>query len=132
MTVDHRPMAVVGVGAVAGVGEDELSGLVAAVLVEAGLAVGDVRALATLDRKATEPAIVGLARRRGWELLTFSAADLAAITVPSPSAGVREVTGTPSVAEAAALAGAGTHELIVGKRRSAGATAAVAKVCGTF
>jgi cobalamin biosynthesis protein CbiG len=57
---------------------------------------------------------------------------LAAIAAPSPSAEVREVTGTPSVAEAAALAGARAVELVVGKRRSAGATAAVAKVCGTF
>jgi histidinol-phosphate aminotransferase len=123
---------VVGVGTVGGVGEDELSGLVEAALAEAGLAFGDVRALATLDRRAAEPAIVGLARRHGWELLIFSAEVLAAIAVPSPSARVRAVTGTPSVAEAAALAGAGAAELIIGKRRSAGATAAVAMVCGTF
>lgn len=123
---------VVGVGAVGGVDEDELSGLVEEALAEAGLVFGDVRALATLDRKAAEPAIVRLARRNGWELLTFSAKALAAVEVPSPSAGVRAVTGTPSVAEAAALAGAGAVELIIGKRRSAGATAAVARVCGTF
>jgi cobalamin biosynthesis protein CbiG len=126
---------VVGVGSVGGVGEDELSGLVEETLAEAGLVVEDVRALATLDRKGTEPAIVRLARRHGWELLAFSAEALAAVEVPSPSAGVRAVTGTPSVAEAAALAalaGVGAAELIIAKRRSAGATAAVAKVCGTF
>jgi histidinol-phosphate aminotransferase len=123
---------VVGVGTVAGVGEDELSGLVEETLAEAGLAFGDVLALATLDRKGAEPAIVRLAHRHAWKLLTFSAEVLAAVEVPSPSAGVRAVTGTPSVAEAAALAGAGTAELIIAKRRSAGATAAVAKVCGTF
>jgi histidinol-phosphate aminotransferase len=123
---------VVGVGAVGGVGEDELSGLIEETLAGAGLVIGDVRALATLDRKAAEPAIVRLARRHGWELLTFSAEVLATVVVPSPSAGVRAVTGTPSVAEAAALAGAGATELIVAKRRSAGATAAVAKVWGTF
>jgi cobalamin biosynthesis protein CbiG len=123
---------VVGVGAVGGVGDDELSALVEQTLAEAGLVFEDVRALATLDRKAAEPAIVRLIRRHGWELLVFSAEALAAVEVPSPSAGVRAVTGTPSVAEAAALAGAGASDLIVAKRRSAGATAAVAKVCGTF
>ncbi|MEO5875024.1 MAG: cobalamin biosynthesis protein [Streptosporangiaceae bacterium] len=122
----------VGVGAVPGVSEAELRVLVEGALAEAGVAVEEVRALATLDRRAGEPAIARLALLRGWELLGFSAAALAKITVPSPSERVREATGTASVAEAAALAAAHGGELVVGKKRSAGATVAVARVCGTF
>src|SRR5690348_8917668 len=118
MTPGHA-RAVVGVGTVTGVDAGELEGLVEAALAEAGLVFADVRALATVDRRAAEPAIVRLARRHGWELLTFSARTLAAVPVPSPSARVLEVAGTPSVAEAAALAGAAATELIIGKRRSA-------------
>jgi cobalt-precorrin 5A hydrolase/precorrin-3B C17-methyltransferase len=61
-------------------------------------------------------------------LLTFAAADLAAVAVPNPSDAPLAAVGTPSVAEAAALLAAGPGgELAVEKRKSAMATAAVAR-----
>ncbi|MBN6543737.1 precorrin-3B C(17)-methyltransferase, partial [Actinacidiphila bryophytorum] len=72
--------------------------------------------------------IVGAAERLGVPLVTYPAAELAQVAVPNPSAAPLQAVGTPSVAEAAALLGAGPGgELLVEKRKSAMATAAVAR-----
>lgn len=81
-------------------------------------------ALATVDSKAGEAGIAGAAERFGVPLIAYSAAYLAEIPVPNPSDAARTAAGTPSVAEAAALASGG--ELLVPKRRSVAATCAVA------
>jgi cobalamin biosynthesis protein CbiG len=85
---------------------------------------GDVR-LATLDDRAGEPGLAGAAARRGWPLTGYSAAQLAPVRVPSPSARVAVRVGTGSVAEAAALAGGG--RLVVGKTVHGRVTVAVAE-----
>ena len=103
-------MTTVGVGAVSGVSAEEVLAAIDAVLpAEAG---DDVR-LATLDVRVTEPGIAAAAGRRGWSVTAYPAARLAEVAVPSPSDRVAERVGTPSVAEAAALAGGGT--LVVSK-----------------
>lgn len=81
-------------------------------------------ALATVESKADEPGITGAAKRFGVPLVSYPAERLAAIAVPHPSEATRTAAGTPSVAEAAALANGG--ELLVPKRRSVAATCAVA------
>ncbi|MGW3650675.1 precorrin-3B C(17)-methyltransferase [Streptomyces sp. NPDC000878] len=110
------PSLVVGVGASKGAPEDEVLGLVQGALADAGLSVASVGALATVDAKAGEPGIVGAAGRLGVPVLTYSAAELAEVDVPNPSAAPLAAVGTPSVAEAAALVGGG--ELLVPKRKS--------------
>lgn len=99
----HPPSLVLGIGGSRGVTEAEIADLVAGVLTRHGLAEQSVRAVATADIKADEPGIVAFAANRGLPLLTFSAAELAAVNVPNPSEVVRAAVGTPSVAEAAAL-----------------------------
>jgi cobalt-precorrin 5A hydrolase/precorrin-3B C17-methyltransferase len=130
--VYRPPSLVVGVGASRNVPADELDALIGAALADAGLADASVRALATVDLKADEVGILTVAQRRGWPLITFTAAELATEQVPNPSDVVRAAVGTPSVAEAAAQraareAGRGT-ELVVPKRASAMATVAVARL----
>ncbi|MEN3361928.1 MAG: cobalt-precorrin hydrolase / cobalt-factor methyltransferase / precorrin-3B, partial [Mycobacteriales bacterium] len=120
------PSLVVGVGASSGVPAGEVIELIRAALAAGGLAAGSVRELSTVDIKAAEPGIVAAARELGVPLVTHPAAELATVDVPHPSEVVRAAVGTPSVAEAAALAGGG--ELVVPKRKSARATAAVARV----
>jgi cobalamin biosynthesis protein CbiG len=118
-------MIAVGVGASRGCPAGELDALVAAALAEAGIERVDV--VASADVKRDEPAILALAARRAWPFVTFPAAALAAVPVPTPSATVAAHVGTPSVAEAAALLAAGDgSELMILKRRSAHATCAVA------
>ncbi|MFD6936535.1 Rv2231c family pyridoxal phosphate-dependent protein CobC [Streptomyces goshikiensis] len=121
---EYATRLVVGVGGRAGVSVSEVCALVEETLRAAGLATEAVTALATLDAKTGEAGIAGAAERFGVPLIGYPAEELAAVEVPQPSEAVREATGTPSVAEAAALAGGG--ELLVPKRRSAAATCAVA------
>ncbi|MEU6389887.1 cobalamin biosynthesis protein [Streptomyces sp. NPDC046939] len=119
-------IVVVGVGARAGVSADEVLGLVGAVLDEAGAGPGDVAALATVEARGREPGLMAAASRLGVPLLSYAAELLADVPVPHPSARVGAVAGTPSVAEAAALA-ASRGELVVPKRVSRGrVTCAVA------
>lgn len=123
---EYDTQLVVGVGGRAGVSVAEVCALVEETLRGAGLASGAVTALATVDSKAGESGIAGAAERFGVPLVSYPAQQLAAITVPHPSDAARTAAGTPSVAEAAALAGGG--ELLVPKRRSVAATCAVATV----
>jgi cobalt-precorrin 5A hydrolase/precorrin-3B C17-methyltransferase len=124
-----RPASlVVGVGASRGVPADEVLGLVREALEGAGLSARSVAALATVEAKADEAGIVAAAEGLGVPLLTYASETLAGIAVPNPSAAPLAAVGTPSVAEAAALAAAGAGgELVVQKRKSAMATAAVAR-----
>ncbi|MFE7169479.1 precorrin-3B C(17)-methyltransferase [Streptomyces sp. NPDC057616] len=111
------PSLVVGVGASRGAPADEVSELVEGALRDAGLSVRSVAALATVDAKRAEPGIVTAAERLGVPVLTYPAEELARIEVPNPSEAPFGAVGTPSVAEAAALARGG--ELLVPKRKSA-------------
>ena len=120
------PSLAVGVGASRGASAEEVLGLVDTALATAGLSALSVTALATVDAKAGEPGIQQAAKCRSWPLITYPAPRLAAADVPNPSAAPLAAVGTPSVAEAAALASGG--ELVVSKRKSAMATAAVARV----
>jgi cobalt-precorrin 5A hydrolase/precorrin-3B C17-methyltransferase len=110
------PTLVVGVGASRGASVEEVLGLVGDALREAGLSASSVAELATVDAKSEEPGIVLAAARLGVPLVTHSAGELAAVTVPNPSGAPLAAVGTPSVAEAAALIGGG--ELLVPKQKS--------------
>ncbi|MER6278282.1 precorrin-3B C(17)-methyltransferase [Streptomyces sp900105245] len=110
------PSLVVGVGASRGAPAEEVLGLIGEALREAGLSAGSVAELATVDAKAEEPGLVAAAGRLGVPLVTYSAEELAAVEVPNPSDAPLAAVGTPSVAEAAALAAGG--ELLVPKRKS--------------
>ncbi len=124
VAVLHPPSLVVGVGCSTGADPDDVDALVDRALGDAGLARASVGSLATIDRRRDHPAVTAL----GLDVQAFSAAELAAVVVPNPSAAVAGAVGTPSVAEAAALLAAGPGgSLVVGKQRSAAATVAVAR-----
>jgi cobalamin biosynthesis protein CbiG len=119
---------VIGLGARPGVPEEELTAAIGAGLAAAGLRPADVAALATLDRRAREPAVRAVAVRFGWPLVSLTAEDLAAVEVPHPSGMAAAAVGTPSVAEAAALrAAAPGAVLILPKRAFPRATVAIAR-----
>ena len=92
----------------------------------AGLAYDVV---ATIDRRVGEPSIATVAD--GRKLLAYSTAELDVVVVPNPSAVVRRLTGTGSVAEAAAILAArelgGVGELVVEKQRRRMVTVALAR-----
>ncbi len=110
------PSLTVGVGASSGAPADEIVGLIEETLRDVGLSALSVGELATVDAKASEPGIVAAAGHFGVPLVTHAAERLADIDVPNPSEAPLAAVGTPSVAEASALAGGG--QLLVPKRKS--------------
>lgn len=121
------PSLVAGMGASRGASEAEAAELLEAVLAAAGRSPRALWALATVEAKSEEPGLVALAARLGLPLLTHPAHRLAEVAVPHPSEVVRAAVGTPSVAEAAALASAGRGgRLVVGKAVGARVTVALA------
>ncbi|WP_433790368.1 cobalamin biosynthesis protein [Actinoplanes sp. CA-252034] len=117
-------MIVLGLGARGGVA---LRAPVLAALAGARLRPADVGLLATLDRRAAEARFRDLAAEFGWRLTGFTAAELAAQPAPNPSRRVAAATGSPSVAEAAALLAAGPGAvLMLPKTTRDGVTAAIA------
>jgi cobalt-precorrin 5A hydrolase/precorrin-3B C17-methyltransferase len=124
VAVLRPPTLVAGIGTSTGAPAEEVAGLLGTSLAEAGLDAASVAEVATIDRRAGEPAIHALGR----PVRFFPAETLRSVRVPTPSVAVRSAVGTPSVAEAAALLAAGPDaELVVTKRTSAHAALAVAR-----
>ncbi len=125
----------VGIGCDRGTPLDTLQQALAEALTLAGATVGDVAAVASIDLKRDEAGLVALAETHRWTVVFYPAAQLATVPVPHPSETVRRHTGTPSVAEAAALLSAGTDmaHLIVEKHKLRGpdgrnATISIARI----
>lgn len=65
-----------------------------------------IAGVATIDLKADEIGLIDTCKAHQWPLRCFSAEQLKHIEVPTPSDVVEQAVGTPSVAEAAAIAAA--------------------------
>ena len=129
----HPPVLWLGLGCERHTRPAVLEAAVEKGLASAGLAAAAVAGVASLDRKGDEPGLLALCQQRQWPLKIFTAAHLAAVPVPNGSPVVARQVGTPSVAEAAALAAAGTgarllvpKTVVHGERASGAATCAVA------
>lgn len=114
---------VIGVGLRSGVGPEAVLDAISDLVDDPA----DLYALATLESKATESSVASAAAELGVPVLGFTAAELAAVAVPSPSGRVAAEVGTPSVAEAAAVLGSGGGDLLVRKRARDGVTVALAR-----
>jgi cobalt-precorrin 5A hydrolase / precorrin-3B C17-methyltransferase len=121
----HPKTLAVGVGCERGTPPQEVNDLIAEVLRSHKLSPHSIACHASLDLKEDEPAVFGLANVK-----FFTAEELKAESarLKNPSPIVEAETGTPGVAEAAALAAAGpAAELIAAKTKSRRATCAIAK-----
>lgn len=124
LVVLRPPSLVAGVGTSTGAPPEQVGELVASTLATHGLSSASLACVATIDRRATEPAVVALRQ----PVRSYTAEQLAAVHVPTPSNAVEAAVGTPSVAEAAALLAAGPGAvLVVAKQKNAVATVAVAR-----
>ena len=83
-----------------------------------------IRGLATVETRATHPALAAVAAGLGVPVSAFTAAQLSAVEVPNSSAHALRTLGTASVAEAAAIL-AGSR-LIVARRVLGGVVVAAA------
>lgn len=112
---------VVGIGARAGAQPGDIVRAVQACVDP----VWTVLTLATVTHK--RDVVTAAASDMGVEVVTFTPDRLAAVNVPNPSERVLEATGSASIAEAAALLGAGGGPLIVHKVSSGAVTVAIAE-----
>lgn len=129
----HPKTLAIGVGCSRGASASEIAGLIEHTLGQAGLARESVACLASIDVKEDEAGIHAAAASLGAPVRFFTAEDLRreAPRLRNPSAIVEQEVGTPGVAEAAALAAAGSaSELAVEKQKSANATCAIARASG--
>lgn len=125
------PSLVAGVGTSSDAHADDVVDAVRGTLRRGGLATASLAALATIDRRADHPGVLGAATVLGVPVTTYAADDLDRVPVPSPSETVRQAVGTHSVAEAAALLGSGLGgRLVVDKQRLGRVTVAVARKAG--
>lgn len=125
---------VAGVGFRRGVAADELVALVRRACDEAALAPERLARLATIEALADEPGFREAARRLAVEPAAVGAAALreAAPAIRTRSARSLAAHGVGSVAEAAALAGAGVGaDLMLARVTSARATCALARAAAT-
>lgn len=128
--VYHPQNFVLGLGCARDCAPDEMSALVTKVLAEANVARGAVAAVASLDLKADEPAVIAVAARLGVPFRLFSADELEreVARLANPSDVVFAEVGCHGVAEGAALAAGGPDGvLVVAKRKSRNATCALVR-----
>ncbi|HLZ72426.1 MAG TPA: cobalamin biosynthesis protein [Dehalococcoidia bacterium] len=121
------PVLALGAGCSTGAAADELIDLAHHALARAGLSPACVAAVATIDRRHADPAIVALGRLFNAPIQSFTSSELDA----APGAWRRSqvvfgAVGTGGVCEPAAILAAGGGSLIVSKRKSAHCTVAVA------
>jgi cobalt-precorrin 5A hydrolase/precorrin-3B C17-methyltransferase len=126
----HPPVLALGIGCERFCPAEEIAELVRASLAEAGLAVGAVATIVSIELKADEPGIHALATSLGVPARFFPASRLLAETprLTRRSEAVFRATGCWGVAEGAALAAAGpAGELVLPRRQSRHATCAIAR-----
>jgi cobalt-precorrin 5A hydrolase/precorrin-3B C17-methyltransferase len=131
--VFHPPVLAVGIGCERGCPAEEIAELARSILEIAGLAPGAVAAVVSVELKLAEPAIHALAAGLGVPARFFPASRLLEETprLSERSAAAFRATGCWGVAEGAALAAAGPNgALVVAKRKSRGATCAIARAPG--
>lgn len=128
--VYHPRTLVMGLGCERNAEPAELIALATQVLADSKLAPAALAAIASIDLKSDEAAIHAVARHFGVPARFFTAAELAKETprLKNPSEIVAKEVGVAGVAEAAALAAAGSaSDLIVEKTRSTRGTCAIAR-----
>ena len=121
---------VVGVGCKRGVGLEVVSRRAEETLKENGILQEAVCALASIDIKREEQALIELSEQKNWKFLTYSAETLNALNGTFSSSNfVQHTVGVDCVCERAAIAGAGEGaSLLFEKNAGDGVTVAAARM----
>ena len=123
-------MIIAGVGCRKGVQPGEVKAVILAALEQAGIAATELGLIATIATKSREKALEVAASMLRAPLVLVTQDDLliASGRVPTLSERVKALVGTPSVAEAAALAAGGLSARLIAARIVVGpATCALAR-----
>ena len=117
-----------GIGCRRGMKKELLKEGLASVLKETGLVMEQVEAIASIDLKKDEPAILALAEEYGIPFLTYPAEKLREVeSVTASSSFVEQTTGVDNVCERAALTSCREGELVRGKCIRESMTAALVR-----
>ncbi|NYJ09039.1 cobalt-precorrin 5A hydrolase/precorrin-3B C17-methyltransferase [Rhizobium leguminosarum] len=131
ISFDTARRHVLGLGCERGTPSAEVLALAIAALEAAGIGGAELAAIASIDSRRQEAAILAVAEHFTVPALFFDAPRLEAETprLKNPSEIVFARVGCHGVAESAALAAIGPDaELLLGKIKSAHATAAIARI----
>ncbi len=91
------------------------------------LSIDSINNIATIDAKADEPGMLGLADILKARLVFFGKEELSRVDrVPNPSMVVKKHMGVVSVCEAAAILASGTGRLLASKQKTRNVTVAIA------
>lgn len=125
----YRPKNIVlGIGCNRGTAMEEIEAVVTETLQELGFSFKSVRNVATIDLKKDEVGLLALCEKQGWELVTYTPAELNEVPLANPSETVFKYTGAYGVSEPAALRSAGATEWALEKKKSGNVTISVALV----
>lgn len=122
----HPRILWVGIGCEKHTPQELISEAVTQVFRSHHLALEAIAGLATIDLKAEEKGLVDFAQKHNLPLVTFTASELAQVSVPNPSDIVYKTVSTPSVAEASALLAAEQSTLLITKQVLKRVTVAIA------
>jgi len=76
-----------------------------------------IKAIASVDKKSTEPAFLNLKEKYNWEFIIYTAFELDALqNIPNPSETVKKFVGTKGVAEPSAILASGAKDLLIEKQ----------------
>jgi cobalt-precorrin 5A hydrolase len=107
----------------------EMHAILESVLARYHLASASLRSIASIDIKADEDGLIGLARHLSVPLALFSRQELEQVNhIQTPSTIVEKHVGVKSVCEAAAILAARNGTLIVPKHSTKNVTVAVARI----
>lgn len=127
--VYHPQRFALGLGCARNADPQDMWALVEKSLADAGIAQGAIASVNSIDLKADEPAIIGVANRLNVPFRLFDAATLEAETprLKTPSEVVFTEVGCHGVSEGAALAATNDATLVIKKQKTATCTCAVAR-----
>ncbi len=125
----------VGIGCKQGVAASYLSDCLDHLLEEIGESPLSIAAVATIDIKGKEPALLALCQERGISLITYTAQELNRAITSAQTLGidfgesrfVRQTVGVPSVSGPAAWLASRKGSLLVDKRRFSGVTISISR-----
>lgn len=81
------------------------------------LDIRSIKTIASVDKKAMEPAFLSLKEKYGWEFKIFTAEELDVLqNIPNPSETVKKFVGTKGVAEPSAILASGGKNLLIEKQ----------------
>ncbi len=118
---------VAGIGCNSGTSADEIEDALRKTLAGNKLSFLSIHAVATIDRKGSEPGLGVFAKKTGLPLVTFSPYELNLVAGVTSSPAAWRATGARAVAEPAAILGAGGGGLVVRKQRMGNVTIAIAE-----